>query len=407
MAGSQPSNDSTGGSEAVRSSRRGNLLVIGAGSVLLLAAAGVFTHLFSTRSRDAVVEADVINLASPISGEVSRLFVDVGEAVTLGQRLARVESKRASDGDLGRLRTAMNTARTTLDKTDRELLLLRRREAVFLRDATDQRQLASSREANLIAQLKADLAREQQELAYSQRDLQRQHELFLAGAVAERVVDRARTTMLANQQQLEALKARLRVASDQLQAAQRDLSLERTRGNIDPAPRLQEITLKRQLLESERLTQQKRLQGLEAELRSATSLFNKHSAAWVTAPLKAVVWRLLARAGDDVQAQQKVIRLIDCKRRWLTTTVSESMLKRLKIGDKATIDLNGEALDLNGSIELMRSGMGRLGEINDDPKPISPGQKPLSQVRIRILNDVPAPADKLCFVGYGARVIFQ
>jgi hypothetical protein len=26
---------------------------------------------------------------------------------------------------------------------------------------------------------------------------------------------------------------------------------------------------------------------------------------------------------------------------------------------------------------------------------------------VRILNDVPAPPQKLCFVGYGARVTFQ
>jgi hypothetical protein len=83
------------------------------------------------------------------------------------------------------------------------------------------------------------------------------------------------------------------------------------------------------------------------------------------------------------------------------------MLKRLKIGTRARIDLNGEELDLNGSVVLIRSGMGRLGELNADPTPLQPGQKPLSQVRVRILNDVPAPPQKLCFVGYGARVIFQ
>ena len=259
----------------------------------------------------------------------------------------------------------------------------------------------------LLAQLQAELAREQQELAFSQRDVQRQEQLFRAGAVAAQVVDRARTTMHTNQQQLAAIRARLQAANNQLQAVQRDLSLDRTRGNIDPTPRLEETELRRRLLENEVRTQQQRVEGLEAEYRSAERQLNQYSSVWISAPGQTVVWRLLAHAGDDVKAQQKLIRLVDCRQRWLTTTVSEDTLKRLKIGTRARIDLNGEALDLNGSVVLIRSGMGRIGELNTDPIPLQPGQKPLSQVRVRILNDVPAPPEKLCFVGYGARVIFQ
>jgi len=61
--------------------RRGNQLVIALGSAMLVAAVGVLFHVFSTRSRDAVVEGSVIDLATPITGELTQLSVDVGSQV--------------------------------------------------------------------------------------------------------------------------------------------------------------------------------------------------------------------------------------------------------------------------------------------------------------------------------------
>ena len=384
-----------------------NRLVIGAGALMIVAAVGVFSHLFSTRSRDAVVEADVLDLATPITGQLRQLNVKVGSTVTLNQILAFVENARVSEGDLQRLRTALNTARASLEATDRELTVLREHEQDYIGDALDQRRLTIQRDHNQLDQLRADLLRNQHDLAFSQRDLKRQQQLYRAGAVEERLVDQAATAMLANQQKVARIQAQIRAATNQLDAAQRDLSLERTRGNIDPTPRLQETRFKRKQLESARITEHKRVEGLAAELRSAELLLNRQRQAVIKAPRNGVVWRLLARQGDDLQAQQKLIRMIDCNHRWMVATVTEGTLRRLRIGSPARIDLIGEDLDLKGRVELIRSGIDRLsGGVNDNPKPIPINQKPLSQVLVRILNDVPSPAQKLCFVGYGARITF-
>ena len=392
---------------APQRSSRANTLVIGLGGALLLAAMGVVVHVLTTRARDAVVDADFIELASPISGQLAELTVEAGSAVRSGEQLARVDNPRASDADVRQLRTALTTAEAKLEQVEQELRLQTQLAAEFQRDAGNQRQLETARSTNDLEQLKANLARERQELAFSLRDVKRQEELYRAGAVSETVVDRARTAVEQNRDQMRAIEARIRAQTNRVQAAERNLNLDRTRGGTDPLPRLQETQLKLAQLAGERASAQRRVQGLEAQLKTAESLFQQQSNVWLKAPIPAVVWRVQARSGDTLRPQQPVLRLVNCKSRWVTTYVSESDLKRLKIGSRARIDLIGEDLDLRGQVDLIRSGVGRLSGKDEEPGPLPINLARESQVRVRIDSDVPAPPRKLCFVGYSARVIFQ
>lgn len=389
-----------------RRSPQANTLVIGLGGVLLLAAVGVLAHVLTTRSRDAVVDADFIELASPINGQLDALRVEAGDAVRTGQQLALVRDPRASEADVRRLRTALDTARADLDRLDRQLALERQLAVRFQQDASTYRRLETDRTGNDLDQLKAARAREQEEVAFSQRDLQRQETLFRAGAIAETVVDRARTSLQQNRDQLQGIEARIRAQTNRLQAAESDLSLDRTRSSSDPLPRLQQSQLKLAQLEGEQAGSRRRVAGLEAQLRTAETLYRQQQQVWLEAPRQAVVWRVQARSGDTLRAQQPVLRLVTCSSRWVNTYVSEADLKRLQIGSRARVDLIGESLDLRGRVDLIRSGVGRLSGRDGEPSALPINLARESQVRVRIDSDVPAPPRKLCFVGYSARVIF-
>jgi multidrug resistance efflux pump len=387
-------------------SSRANALVIGLGAALLLAAGGVVMHVLTTRARDAVVDADFIELASPISGQLVELRVEAGTAVRTEEQLAHVQDPRASQTEVQRLRTALATAQASQEQVVRELELQRRLVGEFQQDASNQQRLETSRNTNDLAQLRADLARERQELAFSERDVKRQEALFQAGAVSATVVDRARTSVDQNREQLRAVEARIRAQTNRLQAAERNLNLDRTRGGTDPLPRLQEARLRLAILQGNRSAGQRRAKGLEAQLKAAEALYLRQSSVWLQAPIPAVVWRVQARTGDTLRPQQPVLRLVNCRNRWVSTYVSESDLTRLRIGSRAKIDLIGEALDLEGEVDLIRSGVGRLSGTADEPAPLPINLARESQVRVRIDSDMPAPPRNLCFVGYSARVTF-
>jgi len=325
----------------------------------------------------------------------------------------RLAGHRAAHGDAGSLHFELlgDADRAPdlqrLEQAEQELAEQRSQTLLFQQDAQAQRQLDMARSSNDLDQLRAELARESKELAFSQRDVRRQEELYRAGAVAQNVVDRARTAAAENSDQLRAIEARIRAQTNRVQAASRNLSLDQTRSDTDPAPRLQQARLQLARLQGERTAALHQVQGLQSQLSSAERLFRQQSDLWLEAPINAVVWQLQARNGDSLRAQQKVLRLINCASRWITTYVSESDLKRLRIGSRARIDLLGEDLDLRGQVDLIRSGVGRLSGDNDEPKPLPINLARESQVRVRIDRDLPAPARKLCFVGYSARVIFQ
>ena len=406
MSATPPAGPASTDEPPPRRSSRANLLVIGLASALVLAAAGVLMHALTTRSRDAVVDGDFIELTSPINGQLRLAEVEAGTAVRSGEVLAHVEDPRASDVDVRNLRTALTTAEAQRDQVTTELALQKRLAGDFARDAGTQRRLETARSSNDLAQLRASRSREQQELAFSERDLKRQQALFEAGAVSETVVDRARTAMAQNRDQLQAIEARIRAQTNRIEAAEQNLSLDRTRGGTDPLPRLQESELKLARLEGEVAASRRRVSGLQAQLSAAERQFLQRSQVALKAPSDAVVWRLQARTGDTLRAQQPVLRLVNCRNRWVSTFVSESDLRRLSIGSRARIDLIGEDLDLRGRVDLIRSGVGRVSDRDDDSAPLPINLARQSQVRVRIDTDVPAPPRKLCFVGYSARVIF-
>lgn len=388
-------------------SSKGQLVVIGLATALLLTAIGVLLHALTTRSRDAVVEGDFIELSTPISGRLASLKGETGTAVSQGDPLAMVENPRASEAEIRRLETALDTAEADQLTIEKELLQQRRLLVDFERDAKGQHQLEVERNRNELDQLQADLARERKELAFSQRDLKRQEELYRAGAVAQNVVDRSRTSLETNQEQVRSLEARIRAQTNRVQAAERNLNLDRTRGGTDPLPRLQETRIRLAQLEGQMAGLERKVKGLRGQLNTSRLLYKQERDVWIDSPIQGVIWKILSRVGDTLKPDQPLLKLVNCQQRWVNTTVSEADLRRLRIGTRARIDLIGEDLDLSGSVDLIRSGVGRISGQNDDAvaRPINLARQ--SEVRVRIDSDVPAPPKKLCFVGYSARVIFR
>ncbi len=106
-------------------------------------------------------------------------------------------------------------------------------------------------------------------------------------------------------------------------------------------------------------TQTFQVSGLEQQVNVARKEWQERSRSRLVTPRRAVVWQLGAQRGDSVDAMQTVIKMIDCSQRWLTTTVAEEDLNRIRPGSKARIELVGSRNKLRGEVIGIRSGIGR------------------------------------------------
>ena len=393
--------------DAIPSSRRADLTILLISAGLLITALAIVINFFTARSRDAVINATPIVLRSPVTGTLESLNVGTGVEVRPGQTLAIIVNHRASRDVLSALETELESARGRLQELRTRRDLRRKLVDRLTQDARQQRNLEVARDQGDRDNLGFALDRARKELAFAQRETKRQEELFRAGAVAANVVDRARTTELQRAREVRGLEAQVAGQAAVLEASRNELTLRNNRSNSDPVVRLQEATIALENAEGDVRTQAFQVSGLEQQVAVAKKEWQERSSARLISPRKAVIWQLGAQRGDSVDAMQSVIQMIDCSQRWLTTTVAENDLNRIRLGSKARIELVGSRDKLRGEVVGIRSGIGRtqLGEEAPTPVPINLARE--SEVKIRILNDFPAPPGEFCYVGFTAKVSFQ
>lgn len=393
--------------DRVIKSRGAEILLILIGSGLLLMTGLIVLNFFTTRSRDAVINTTQIAIRTPITGTLESLPVQAGQAVRLDQELAVIRSNRANRDVVEQLSTERQSALSRQADLRRQVLTQKQLVTEVQLDAERQQALEIRRNNHELNQTKAELLRARAELAFAERETKRVYGLFQTGAVAANVYDRAQTTEQQRRREMTGLEARLAGGRTDLEAATNNLVLRNNRSGSDPVVRLQEAKRTLQTLQGDLSTQDQRVMGLDRQLTAATQQWEKRNQSLLRSPRNAVVWELQAQAGDLLEALQPVMKLIDCNNRWVTTYVTEKDLNQLQIGDPARIELVGRRLTLRGEVQSIRSGIGRLRLGKDPLIPIPLNLARESEVRVRLLNDVPSPPLQFCYVGYTGRVIFK
>ncbi|MFM7361209.1 MAG: HlyD family efflux transporter periplasmic adaptor subunit [Cyanobium sp.] len=101
-----------------------------------------------------------------------------------------------------------------------------------------------------------------------------------------------------------------------------------------------------------------------------------------------------------------ILTLLDCQDRWINAYVKEANLKRIRIGQKASIALVGTRQRLRGRVVYIRSGIRCTAEATDQAPLLPINLYREAQLKVALEPDPQLDAGRFCLVGYTGEVRF-
>jgi HlyD family secretion protein len=312
-------------------------LIVGAALVVAVAAGLGFWCPFGGRQKElklpGVVEIQEVRLSSKVGGRVAKVAVAEGDLVSPGQPLVYLEAPELQ-AQRAQAQARLEAASADLDKA---------RNGPRAEDKAAARAALKSAEARLekleagprmeeIEQARADLDSARAELKRNEQELRRTTELFRKRSLAKADLDAAVAAFGKSRGQADACQARLKMLLAGTRQEEKDearAEVARARANwevLEAGTRPEEIAA----AEARVAELKGRLAELDANLREAV----------IVAPERAVVEVLAVRAGDVLNPNQPVVRVLRAEDLWVKVFVPETDLGRLRLNQTVAVTVD-------------------------------------------------------------------
>ena len=360
----------------------------------------------SVASLDAVVNGVVIDIKTPQEGIIKSLNADTGSIIEKDSILLSVENDQVSNLQVKQTMSRLSSQQSQLASAEGQLNQLLSLTELLQSDSQNQKRLEVTEYDDRIDQFESDLRGAIARSQLAQVNYDRAVFLNKEGAYSQAVLDLAKAELQARKSEVESLEARRQSILANREAASIGLTLERTRSNYDPRVRLEEVQLQIDNQQRTIAALRQSIADAQGELIEAKADVERRRNAIVKAPVSGVIWKLDARKGQLVRQEQSVGQMLDCSRRWVDVYVEEQSVEAIQIGMPAKIELYGSRnLVLNGTVSLIRSGLGRFNAGEDVAITIPQNLPRTTQVRVDLDKNSDLGAPKVfCYVGYTGKV---
>jgi len=272
----------------------------------LAAAAGGYYYV---RARPAdlvltgIVTTDDVRVSAQVTGQISRLLVGEGDAVTRGQLLAEIKPDELEADSAYFAQAAAGASSQVLES-----------EAAVRWERQQVDNQVRQAEATLAA-AEASAASARAELEQAQRTVERNRRLLTQGVVSPEQFEESRTTQ-------DAMAAKVASLARQADSARAAVAIARTNA--------EQVAIR-----------QSQLQASRHESAAASAQRQKAAVrlayTQVLAPVDGIVDVRAARAGEVVTAGQPIVSIVNPDDLWVRVDVEESYVDRVRLGDTLTV----------------------------------------------------------------------
>jgi multidrug resistance efflux pump len=303
---------------------------------------------FSTSATRAVLNAPAILITTPISGTVSSLNAQNGQAITPGQTIAVVKNNTVARDALTTLLTQRLELQSRLDDLNHRLLADQR----MLEYASKQYQQYQDAHVSQLKDSYASLQAQQEAASAKLEDLDNKYARAMAlerdGAVSAATVSSARAQADAARSEADALDQNVHGVSESLNAAQRGVYVASQNGDNQ----LPQLAQRRTDLQTSITSEQAQIDALNSQLGNLNQLISNEdgrvqalSDYTVKAVAPGTTQEVLAPIGTQVSAGATLVRATDCSKTDVVAVFPARMAGRLNVGTrlKVSIDQAGPA----------------------------------------------------------------
>ncbi|MCS3453933.1 HlyD family efflux transporter periplasmic adaptor subunit [Bradyrhizobium elkanii] len=382
------------------------LLKVGIG----LAIVAVFGWLplravLQTSSVEAVVNARIVTLRSPIDGTVSAKPQKSTQlsVVREGDAILHVVNGR---GDRARL----DDLRRQMSRLENERPSLAAKLAAAETAQQDLARQASQFRDGRILQLEARIAEIQTaiEAAAARREeavaaVERASSLIKSGSVSTVEMARLTREQAISQQTEIGARRRLDAAKVELTAARNGTYLgDSYNDRPSSVQREEEMRQRVSDLRADLAHADAEIGWLTHEIAAEQLHYVNRAEADIKAPVGGRIWEMMTSPGEDVRAGQPLLKLLDCSGAVVTANVTESVYNGLKLGEQASFEPNDGSAALQGEIVNLTGASGAPANLAINPDA-------LNKEPYRVTVSMPAldTTGKDCAVGRTGRVVFN
>ncbi len=325
--------------------------------IIALAVWTFYPGIFAPVGTRAIMNARVLTVRAPISGEVTALSAREGVLVESGQLMGTILNKRSDPSRLERLRTEAAAFAERTQVLEEKIEMLKALQTRLGSQLQEYQEVVVSHYERRIQETEAIRAARRAEVAKNDAHYGRQKALHAKKLTSEQKVDTVKREAQVSRAELAEVNHVLERLSGELAAARQGIFLADGFNNVPYSQqRMDEIAVTLSSTQSEMDEAQIRRRELEREIEIEQKRYQLLSRANLVAPHTGPVWRKLVNEGEFVEAGTPLLEIVDQSEVFLLVQLDVRHFDKLSQGDRATIELLGSDDSLEGRVVNLRGG---------------------------------------------------